>query len=441
MVFGPVFTLPTFQNILVLFVGAVMSPRSRTITAILRASAPLATKHFTSFHRVLSKRKWNMLLASFILVTLIIGCIAGNTPIVCAVDDSTVRRWGKRVYGKGCHRDAVRSSKTKLIHCFGHKWVVFMILLPMPFSDRRWALPFMALLYQPKEQEIAERGRHFTSIDWARKGCAWLVRKFPARQFIILGDGGFSSLAFALWCSLHKAHITLVSRFYKNAVLHADPKPRQKGQKGPTPKKGERILSPEQEAKQPNANWKTINVKWYGAEPKKVKILSKKGLWYQAGNDPVPVRWVLVRFQDENKKREEECFFTTDVNMKPKQIVEHYVSRWNIEVTFEEVRAHLGLETLRNYCENSVKRSIPALLAVFSIIALWFHKQWQLNPPKIQKTPWYKKEEPTFSDALIAIRLDLFHHTFLSNPALRVGYHLIPKPLKEFLIQKIIQIA
>jgi hypothetical protein len=380
------------------------------------------------------------LLAAFLLASLVISTIPLDQSVVCVVDDTTTRRWGKRVYGKACHRDPVRSTRKKVVYCWGHKWVVLAVLVPMPFTDRLWALPVLPLLYRPEEQEAAEGKRHNTCIDWARKGSAFLLRKFPTRHFILIGDGGYSSLVFALWCSQLKDRITLVSRFYKDAALYAPP-PCKEGQRGRPPKKGERLLSPQEEANRTDAVWTSEEVAWYNQTTKEIQYIWKEALWYQRGHDPVPVRWVFVQYKDEKDKLKEECFFSTDIQMEPKQIVEHYVTRWNIETTFEEVRAHLGLETLENYCENAVNRSVPALLALFTIIALWFRKQWQLDPPQIQRTPWYRKTEPTFSDALVAIRLDLLNHTFFSHPQYSAGLDLIPRLLRDFFIQRIVQVA
>ena len=440
-VFAPAFTVPTFQNVLVLFVGAITSPRDRTVSGMLRAAGFLARKQFSTYHRVLSHRKWNVLLLAFLLASMVIALIPLDQPVVCAVDDTTVRRWGRKVYGKACHRDPVRSTHKKVVHCFGHKWVVLAILVPMPFTKRLWALPVLPLLYRPKEQEEAEGKHHNTCIDWARKGSAWLIRKFPTRHFILIGDGGYSSLVFALWCSQLKDRITLVSRFYKDAALYAPPPPRRKGQRGRPPKKGKRLLCPQQEADVPHRVWTKAKVAWYNQSVKEVELIWKTALWYQAGHDPVRIRWVFVKYRDEKNKLKEECFFSTNPKMRPKRVVEHYVTRWNIETTFEEVRAHLGLETLENHCENAVKRSVPTLLALFSIIAIWFRKQWQMEKPKLQTAPWYRKTEPTFSDALVAIRMDLLHHTFFSQPPYSVGLNLIPAPLRNFFIQRFSQIA
>lgn len=440
-IFAPAFTTPTFQNVLVLLVGAVMSPKDRTVCGMLRAAGFLAKKQFTTYHRVLSKRKWDLLLLAFLLAGLVIALIPADQPVTCAVDDTVVRRWGKKVYGKACHRDAVRSTRKKVVHCWGHKWVVITVLVPMPFTNRLWALPVLPLLYRSEQEEKAEGKRHCTCIDWARKGSAWLLRKFPTRHFILIGDGGYNSLVFALWCSRHQDRITLVSRFHKHAALYAPPASRKKGQRGRKPKKGARLPSPQQQADDPHKIWTKARVSWYGQTVKEVEMIWKTALWYQPGHDPVPVRWVFVRYRNEKGERKEECFFSTNPQMRPKQIVEHYVTRWNIETTFEEVRAHVGLETAENYCENAVKRTVPALLGLFSIIAVWFRKQWQLEPPKLQRAPWYRKTEPTFSDALCAIRLDLLDHTFLSDPLLRAGLDLIPPPLRDFFIQRLVQAA
>jgi hypothetical protein len=440
-IFAPAFSAPTFENVLVLFVGAIMSRRDRTVSGMLRGAGFLACKQFTTYHRVLSQRKWDLLLLAFLLASLVIASLSPDQPVVCVVDDTTIRRWGKKVYGKACHRDAVRSTRKQVVHCWGHKWVVLALLVPMPFTQRRWALPVLPLLYRPQAQEEGEGKRHNTCIDWARKGSAFLLRKFPTRHFILIGDGGYSSLVFALWCSQLKDRITLISRFYKEAALYAPPPPRKKGQRGRPPKKGERLLSPQQEADLADAAWTSKEVAWYQQTTKEIEYISKKALWYQRGHDPVPIRWVFVRYTDENDTLKEECYFSTNPKMKPKQIVEHYVTRWNIETTFQESRAHLGVETLENYCENAVKRTVPALWALFTLIALWFRRQWQLNPPQLQSAPWYRKKEPTFSDALVAIRVELLHHTFFAQPPYQAGVDLIPVPLRDFLIQSIVQAA
>lgn len=439
--FAPAFTAPTFQNVLVLFVGAIMSPRDRTVTGMLRAAGFLASKQFSTYHRVLSKRKWDLLLLAFLLASVVIALIPADQSVVCVADDTVVRRWGDKVYGKGRHRDAVRSTRNHVVHCWGHKWVVIAVLVPMPFTDRLWALPILPLLYRSEEEEKAEGKRHCTCIDWVRKGSSWLLRKFPTRHFVLIGDGGYNSLPFALWCSRHQDRITLVSRFYKNAALYTPPPPRKKGQIGRPPKKGQRLPTPQEEANDPSRRWTKVKVAWYSQSIQEVEMIWKNALWYQPGQDPVPVRWVFIRYRDEDGELVEECFFSTDPKMRPKQILEHYVTRWNIEVTFEEVRAHLGVETLENYCENAVKRSVPALLGLFSLIAVWFRRQWQIDPPKLQPMAWYRKTKPTFSDALVAIRQDLLDHTFFSDPQLRAGLDLIPPFLRSFFIQRIVQVA
>jgi hypothetical protein len=125
-VLAPAFTTPTFQNLLVLFVGAVMSPRDRTVAGMLRAAGFLATKQFSTYHRVLSHRKWDVLLLAGLLASIVIALIPPDTPVICIVDDTVVRRWGKHVYGKGCHRDPVRSTRKKVVHCLGPLYGTFL---------------------------------------------------------------------------------------------------------------------------------------------------------------------------------------------------------------------------------------------------------------------------------------------------------------------------
>ena len=226
---------PTFQNFLVLFVGAVISQGPRTVTEMIRASGNMAGKHFSAYHCFWSRSKWSALAIAHILATLIVRAVPGDE-VVLVVDDTTERRKGPKVHGVGCHRDAVRSTEKHVVLCFGHKWVVTTILVKFSFAARPWALPVLVDLYRPAKQEEADRKRHRTLIDWARLHVHYLVRWFPNKKFVLIGDGGYSSVELARFCVNRK--VELVGRLWLDSVLYAPPPARKPGQRGRPAQKG-----------------------------------------------------------------------------------------------------------------------------------------------------------------------------------------------------------
>ena len=146
-----------------------------------------------------------------------------------------------------------------------------------------------------------------------------------------------------------------------------------------------------------------------------LEITSGTALWYTPGEKPLPIRWVLVR--DPLGKLEAAAFLCTDLEVSPKQILRWYVMRWNVEVTFEEARAHLGLETQRQWSDLAIARTTPALLGLYSLIVLLAHHLLNRQPLPVRTTAWYTKREATFSDVIALVRRYLWEHTeFVHSP-------------------------
>ena len=164
----------------VLLVGAILTPGIRTVTAALRVMGLAGEHHFTNYHRVLNRATWSARHGSRILLGLLITALvpAGAT-IVLGADDTVERRSGRKIRAKGCYRDAVRSSHAHVIRCFGLKWVSMMLLVPVPWSQRVWALPFLTVLCWPKK--APGRRRHKTSVDWVRQMMKQARRWLPGR--------------------------------------------------------------------------------------------------------------------------------------------------------------------------------------------------------------------------------------------------------------------
>lgn len=437
MAFSIAFSEPTFQRALVLLVGGILTSGRRTITRMLWTMGDLAEGHFSDYHRVFSRAPWSPWTLGWILARLLIELVPEEW-VVVAIDETVAGHKGRTVYGKGCHRDAVRSSHAHVAWKWGHKWVVLAIVVKFPFATRPWALPVLCALYRPEELNRAEGRRHRTPPELARGLMAALLHWFPERKFVFLGDGGYASHELAAFCHRHRQRAALVSRFHGDAALY-DPPPKYQGRGRPRVK-GRKRRSPERVVAA--SALKNTVVDWYGGTRREVELVSGGGQWYRAGQGLVPVEWVFVR--DVTGTRRDEYFFCTQPGLfRAARIVSLYTQRWTIEVTFQELRAHLGFETPRQRVENSVLRMAPCLLGLFSVVSLIYHAHLQRSrqEPELNHRPGYEKLEPTFSDALSEVRRLFWVHTFFEQPGYSPALEKLPPKTKELLLGLLCQAA
>jgi len=436
LAFSVAFTAPTFQRVVVLILGAILCLRRRTVTDMLRAVGPLAKGHWSDFHRVFSCRAWSCRLLGKVLAAMILEMIPADEPVVCPADDTTPQHKGKHVYGKGCHHDACRSTHSHMVWVWGHKWVVLAINVKFPFASRPWALPVLCALYRPAELNQSEGRRHKTSIDLLRQLLATLIHWFPERKFILVGDGGYASHELARFCHRHRRHVTLVSRFHPQANLYEAP-PDRRSKKGGRPRtKGSRLPKPAEAVKRSKAKRFTVN--WYGGKTRRVQLIWGEGHWYKAADGLVPVRWVFV--QDAQGTHRDEYFYSTDPSMAPDRIVSLSTGRWSIEVTFQEVRVHLGFSTPRNWSAKSVLRTAPCLLGLFSVVSLIFHRHTRGKGTRPASFAWYAKTEPTFSDAMTCVRRLCWAEVFQQSPK-HAGVKKLSSPLRRLLLDQLSRAA
>jgi hypothetical protein len=428
------FTERTFQRILPLLIGAVLAKGRRTVLGVLWIMRGLVPGHFSDYHRVFSRAAWSLPPLGKVLARLVIELI-DEARIVVAIDDTTARHKGKKVYGKGCHYDAVRSSHEHMAWKWGHKWIVLAMLVKFPFARRPWALPVLAALYRPEELNRAEGRRHKTPAELARGLMALLMRWFPEKRFVFLGDGGYNSHELAEFCYRHRKQAALVSRFYPNAALH-DPPPVFRG-KGRPRKKGRRRKSPEQAVS--GSRLRKTKVKWYGARVRQVLVCQGTGLWWKGGHELVPVRWVFVR--DHDGTHRDEYFFTTDPTLTASRIVELYTWRWNIEVTFREIRDHLGFETTRQRVRPSVLRTAPCLLGLFSLVCLIHQEDRKHRAPQLARRSGYEKTETTFADAIASVRRLFWTKTIFQQPQWHAVFKKLPRSCAATLLEHLCQAA
>jgi hypothetical protein len=431
------FTQPTFQRVIPLAVGAILTMGRRTVTSVLRTVGHLARGHSSSYHRVFSRAAWSLWPLGRVLATAILKLLPSDEPVLVPMDDTTAQHRGKKVYGKGCHHDAVRSSHTHVVWRWGHRWVVLAISVKFPFTSRRWALPVLAALYRPKELSEAEGRRHQTAPELARHLMAVLIHWFPERRFVFLGDGGYASHELARFCHRHRRHGTLVSRFHGDANLYDTPPSRSKGRSGRPRIKGPKLPAPQDVVKRSRRTQATVD--WYGGGQRRVEWVSRTGHWYKAGKGLVPIRWVFVH--DLQGTHRDEYFYTTDTGLSPEQIISWFTARWPIETTFQEVRAHLGFETTRQRVAKSVLRTAPCLLGLFSAICLIFAEHARRHPVRPAATVWYAKKELTFSDAITTVRRLFWSRTVFEKPSDHDAFAKLPRRLRDLLLDQLCRAA
>lgn len=422
------FTRPTFQRFTVLLFAAILTMGRRTVTNLLRTVGPLAPGHPSSYHRVFSRCRWSSWRLARALTGYIIRHWYPQGSIGLVGDETVDEHRGQKVYGKGCHRDAVRSTHSFTAYRWGHKWVVLAILVRFPFANRPWALPVLVALYRSKEWNKKHKRRHKTPSELMRQLLAVLRHWFPERKFVFAGDGGYGTHELTRFAHRHRNRLTLVSRFYPDANLYAAP-PRRKGKVHGRPrKKGAKLPCPAAVVKKSPRS--RLTVRWYGGGRRRVEIVSGVGQWYKTGRVPVPVQWVFVH--DCSGTHRDGYFFSTDLTMTPKKLIETFTGRWSIETTFQEMRAYLGLETTRGWTEKTVLRTAPCLFGLFSVIALLYAQL----PSRMRDKPvivWPGKTAPTFSDAITTVRRWLWSHWVFATPRHREAFSKLPRAVKDLL--------
>lgn len=400
------FTSPVWSHVLVLVAGAVLAPGKRTVSQALRVMGLAASPGFARYHEVLSRARWSGRSVARRLLAQVLDAFLPAGEVVIGIDDTIERRWGAKIKARGIYRDPVRSSHGHFVKASGLRWLSLMVMVPVPWAGRRWALPFLTVLAPSERWSNKHDRRHKKLTDWARQAILQTKRWLPDRRLIIVADASFAALD--LIAALRR-QVCLITRLRIDASLFAPAPPRQLGQIGRPRLKGQRLPKFVAMLVDPETAWSPINLtEWYGGQQRRLEIVSGIAVWYHSGLPPAQIRWVLVR--DPSGEREPQAFLSTDLMAKPEQIIGWFVSRWRMETTFQETRTHLGMETQRQWSDLAILRTTPALLGLFSLITVWADRLARTPAGLItpQAAAWYDKREPTFSDAIAAVRRTLW---------------------------------
>jgi len=425
--FAPLFSKTVFKHLQVLIGGAILAPGKRTVTSALRVMGLSADEHFQNYHRVLNRAVWSSLAASRILLGLLVAAFAPTGVLVMGIDDTIERRRGDQIKAKGIYRDPVRSSRSHLVKASGLRWLSLMLLVDIAWAGRVWALPFLTVLC-PSQRYYQERGRtHRKLTERARQMLLLVKRWLPQREIVVVADSSFAAIE--LLDAVREA-VTLVTRLRLDAALYTPAPDRQPGRMGRPRKKGARLPTLKAVLASAQTVWQSVTIAgWYGEAERTVEITSETCVWYHTGMPAVPVRWVLVR--DPQEKFDAQAFLCTNVETEPAQILAWFVRRWTIEVTFEEARAHLGIETQRQWSEKAIARTTPALFALYSIITLLAARLVESNKLPVRSAAWYAKESATFSDTIAYVRRWLWSHHHFQMSQTTCDMIKVPRSLLE----------
>ena len=410
--FEEVFSERVWEWAKVLVIGAILTPGERTVAAILRVMGCSDEKQFQNYHRVLNRAKWSSREVSRVLLGLLVRLfVPGDKPVILGIDETIERRRGHKIAARGVYRDPVRSSKEFFVKTNGLRWICLMLLTPIPWARRVWALPFLTIL-APSERYHQERRRHHKTItDWAWQMILQVSRWLPGRKLVVVADGAYAVLDFLQKVS-GLPDVCVITRLRLDACLYDPAPPREAHTKGRTALKGKRQPKLAERLHDPNTLWQKQTLSWYGGTTREMEIATGTALWYQSPIPPVSIRWVLLR--DPAGQYEPMALLCTDQQAEAIQIVEWFVLRWTVEVTFHEVRTHLGVETQRQWSDLAILRTTPALLGLFSLVTIFAHQVLGEQPFPIRQAAWYTKALPTFSDTLALVRQHLWPSAFFS---------------------------
>jgi hypothetical protein len=401
--FKDLFSVRVWDHVVTLVYGAILARGPRTVVSALRAIG-YGGSSCLKFHRVLSHRKWCSWVIARRLLGMLVEQLTPRGPVIIGIDDTIERRRGRKISALGVYRDPVRSTRSHFVKTTGLRWVSAMLIAHVPFARRHWALPFLTVLAPSENYHKKHNRRHVTTIDHAVR-MVRIVRKWlKNRSIVFVVDGAYA--AFKL-LNLQTEQVTFVTRLPITAALYKLPPRRKKHAPGRPRIKGDRLPSARQPLADNTTCWQRTTVSWYGSQRCRVKLCSGISIWYSKDGEYAKVRWVLIN----RTGKEPVLLASTDTTMSPHRIVSLYVQRWNLEVTYHEARAHLGIETQRQWLKTSIARTTPTLFGLFSLIALAVA---DVSPTTVSILPFYEKSIPTFSDAIAAVRLKIWTEQFFT---------------------------
>jgi hypothetical protein len=384
------FGAPGFAIFSRLLIGWVLAPGRRTVTAMFVAGDPEGIRSFDAYHRFVRCGRWSFDALWRGLVVFMVATLVKEGPVPVLIDDTLFKKTGRKVEGTGIFRDAVRSTRSKVVYALGLNLVVATLRVKAPWGGCPIALPIGVRLHKkggPSTVELA--------TDVMEQLASWL----PARTFEICADGAYATL---IGRGLPRATVT--SRMRRDAALY-ESAPKRTGQRGRPRQRGARLETPEAMSKR--LAERDFDPVEYDCRGKMVAALvwSTRVLWYAVDKRRL-VTLVIVR--DPAGIMHDDFFVTDDEDATDAEIVARYSARWAIEVTNREVKQCLGAEDPQSWKYRGPERAAHLSLWLYSAIWTWYIATFGTEQTWTPR-PWYrKKATPSFLDALAALRRTLW---------------------------------
>jgi DDE superfamily endonuclease len=393
----------TRATVAALAVGVVLAAGPRTVTNVLRTLGLADEPGFAAFHRVLNRNAWSGLVLARTLLHALVTAFVPDGPIIIGVDHTLERRRGPCIGPASHYYDAVRSSKEQTVTTRGLRWLTAMLLVEVPFAGRIWGLPMLTALVPSRSWCEANRRRYRPTTAWARALLLRLHRWLPDRLLVAVMDGEFAALELLDALS---PYLIAVTRLRLDARLFDPPSERPGSIR--TLLTGVRQPTLRARLNDRATIWRRVvlsnRTRWRSG--RWIDYASGTALWYHPGKPVVPILWVLVRYPD--GRREPEAFLCTDPTVPPRTVLEWFNHRWAMETTYEESRAHLGVESQRQWSDKAVFRTAPLLFGLYSLVTLYVHQNAERLALSPRRALWYPKPAPTFADTLARLRQHLW---------------------------------
>jgi hypothetical protein len=403
---APLFTEPTFRLFAEMTAGWVLCPGRHTVTRIYQIAEPEYKRSHDEYHRFFPDAAWVLTeLWRHVAVTAVtLFHPSGLIPV--DIDDTVFHKTGHKVDGAGWWRDAVRSTKTKVVHCFGLNLIILTLRVNPPWGGEPLGLPINMRLHRKKGESLLE-----LALQMLRETATW----FPGRDFLVSADGFFAPLAgdkfFDPKDATTAAKNVLISRIRRDAALFDLPPKQLRRGKGRPANKGKRLLTPEELAPRCR-KWKRVKVNMRGREVLRL-VAEYKVLWYHVCKTR-PVKLVIAR--DPDGIEPDDFFFTTDVELAAEVVIAQYSGRWSIEDTFRNTKQFMGGQDPQTWKINGPERAAAFSFIVYSLTWIWFIQAKKGKKTCWPSLPWYRsKSTPSFQDALAGLRSVLWRSRLLTD--------------------------
>jgi hypothetical protein len=198
-VFRPLFTEPTWRKLMILLTGTLLAQGRRTVAAALRHTGNDKATNFSTFHQVLNRARWSKLSVSRQLLLLIVETfVPAGASVDLVIDETLERRWGSKISKRGHYRDSALSSREREVRSPGLRWIVMAVVVTLPWTKQRWALPFLCVLATTPEVSATLGQQHKTVGMWAHQMVSLVRRWRTLRSLKLMGDTAYSILELGL---------------------------------------------------------------------------------------------------------------------------------------------------------------------------------------------------------------------------------------------------